>query len=94
MEKNNNIHPAKYKKSSSFMSRGGFLSILLLALSMMVACEKDDSDLSAYMEKGAEEGTETPPASRMKQRRPGSTNSRTGPSKSVFPARPRCEPVF
>ena len=33
------------------MSRGGFLSILLLALSMMVACEKDDSDLSAYMEK-------------------------------------------
>ena len=63
MEKNNNIHPAKYKKSSSFMIRGGFLSILLLALSMMVACEKDDSDLSAYMEKGAEEGTETPPAS-------------------------------
>ena len=63
MEKNNNIHPVKYKKSSSFMSRGGFLSILLLALSMMVACEKDDSDLSAYMEKGAEEGTETPPAS-------------------------------
>lgn len=47
------------KKISIFNSR---LSILLLALSMMmVACQKDDTDFSAYMEQG---GGETPaPAS-------------------------------
>lgn len=43
--------------------RGRYWYVLLVLTLMFSACQKDDSDLSAYMEKGAEESTETPPVS-------------------------------
>ncbi len=57
MKHKNNITPINGKNYKKMLPLGGMGGFLVALLFMLVSCQKDDSDLSSYMEQG---GGETP----------------------------------